>query len=420
MPLDHSILLKQCRDASHFMAALRTGNARGEASTVTGLLGQLNSVVEDLCTAVEELMQQKEALCATRDDLLVQQRHYQDLFALAPDGYLVTRPDGVIIESNLAAARLLKVNGKQLCGRSLTGFILSEQHNLFRQKLTTLLNSRQTSSYTWKMQLKPRSGEPVYVMITASSTKEETAGVKDVRWLLHDISQDKQIEMEREMFLARLVNAHEEERARIARELHDNTAQHLTALIVGLQSLKQSNQNQAISTREFDQLQRISEEMVSAVHQIAVDQRPPSLDDLGLPSALFNYARGWSRRTGMPLSIHISGFENTDRLPPDIGITIYRIVQESLTNVSKHSKALGASLILERRDDHVLAIVEDDGIGFDTKHKSLGSASLGLIGMRERAALVGGTIEIESKPDHGTTVFLRISIVKSRLRSKDA
>ena len=413
---ENEALLRHCRDVVAQTAQLDSGRA----PTRDELLAQISALVDDLCATSEELTQQAEELSAARDELSTQQKRYQDLFELAPDGYLVTRQDSVITESNHAMTRLLKYTCKQLRGKPLVAFIPQPLQSLFEQHLSGLLNEMETASYSWEMQLVPRTGDPVHVLITGCSIRHADGPVRDVRWVVHDISAHKLLEKERELLLARLVNVDEAERARIARELHDNTAQHLTALSVGLQALKQSNQNHAIPAREFEQLQRISEEMVSAVHQIAVDLRPPSLDDLGLPAALFNYARGWSRRTSIPISIHISGFDGADRLPPDVGIAIYRIVQESLTNVTKHAKAHSVSLILEHRTDHVLAIVDDNGIGFDTYHASSDSSvSLGLIGMRERAALIGGTLEIESKLDSGTTVFLRIPAVMDKLRPED-
>jgi signal transduction histidine kinase len=163
----------------------------------------------------------------------------------------------------------------------------------------------------------------------------------------------------------------------------------------------------------LQRLQDLSDEIGREVHHIALELRPTALDDFGLHAALLNYVTEWSDRSEIEVDFHTGGLDK-QRLPPQVETTLYRIVQEALTNVIKHAHAKRVSVILEHRPDHVLAIVEDDGEGFDTE-AVMNSASvdprLGLLGMRERAALVGGTLEIETSPGSGTTVFVRIPLL---------
>jgi signal transduction histidine kinase len=117
--------------------------------------------------------------------------------------------------------------------------------------------------------------------------------------------------------------------------------------------------------------------------------------------------RNWTTHFGIPVDIHINGFDGA-RLTPEIETNLYRIAQEALNNVLKHGEATRVDVILERRDSNVMLIIEDDGVGFDPEHKTINGRGMGLIGMRERAALMGGTIEIESAPNEGTTLFVRV------------
>ena len=134
--------------------------------------------------------------------------------------------------------------------------------------------------------------------------------------------------------------------------------------------------------------------------------RPRSLDDLGLAAALERLAQEWQVRYKIPVDVTI---QLNERLPGDVETAIYRIVQEALTNVARHAQARSASILVERRSDVVRTIVEDDGVGFDVG-ANYGERHLGLLGMRERAELLNGTLTIESAPEHGTSIFIGIPL----------
>lgn len=227
-----------------------------------------------------------------------------------------------------------------------------------------------------------------------------------------EIVERKRAEELRKELLRRIVTAQEEERRRIARELHDQMGQHLTALMLGLASLKESCQEQPLAHDRLRQLQRLTNELGQEVHHLAWELRPTALDDWGLQTALSNYVEEWSERCRIPVDFHSIGLEE-ERLAPEIEATIYRMAQEALTNILRHAEAHRASLILERRPGHVIAIVEDDGRGFDTEavmNTAETKRWLGLLGMKERVALVGGTLQVESTLGAGTTLFVRIPV----------
>lgn len=143
------------------------------------------------------------------------------------------------------------------------------------------------------------------------------------------------------------------------------------------------------------------------IHHLALELRPTALDDLGLQVALVHYAERWSERSGVEVDFHVSGLDE-DRLPPPVETALYRVIQEALTNVHKHAVARHVSVVLQRLPGHVSAVVEDDGKGFE--HESIDKNRLGILGMRERIALVGGTLVVESADGDGTTVIARIPL----------
>jgi signal transduction histidine kinase len=210
--------------------------------------------------------------------------------------------------------------------------------------------------------------------------------------------------------LQKVITAQEEERKRIARELHDETSQALTSLAVGLKLMEEATEPEQMRAHAAD-LRELAASTLRAVHNLAFELRPSVLDDLGLVAAVARYCRSLSQR-GLDVDFHVAGMEAT-RLPPETETAVYRIVQEALTNVVRHSDATEASVVLERRGDTVVAIVEDNGQGFDVGQmldSSMRERSLGLYGMHERASLVGALLTIESTPGAGATVFVEAPI----------
>ncbi|MDQ3753149.1 MAG: PAS domain-containing protein, partial [Acidobacteriota bacterium] len=216
-------------------------------------------------------------------------------------------------------------------------------------------------------------------------------------------------EHERGQLLRRIVFAQEDERRRIAREMHDQFGQQLTALKLKLEKLQKDCGEQTKLCEQIEALQVIAEQLDADVGYLVWEMRPSALDDLGLEAALSSYVRNWPQHFGVPVQLHASGMDK-ERLTPELETTLYRIAQEALNNVAKHSQAAGVAVMLERRAGQVSLIIEDDGVGFDLQQTfGTDGKGLGLIGMRERAALVGGTVEIESQPDGGATVIVRIA-----------
>lgn len=212
-------------------------------------------------------------------------------------------------------------------------------------------------------------------------------------------------EVLRRQLLEKVITTQEDERRRIARELHDSTSQNLTSLIVGLR-LMETNCVQCAAISKATDLRQVASNTLDEVHDLSMRLRPRVLDDLGLAAALEHLASEWQTRYKIPLDVVI---QLNERLAGDVETGLYRIVQETLTNIARHAKAKSASILIEKRNDTIRAIVEDDGIGFDIKTNH-GERHLGLLGMRERAELLNGTLTIESAPEHGTSVFIEIPL----------
>jgi PAS domain S-box-containing protein len=223
-----------------------------------------------------------------------------------------------------------------------------------------------------------------------------------------EMGERERAERARTELLTRLVFAQEDERRRIAREMHDQFGEQLTALGLRIGMLKDACGGRAELGEQVEALEAVARQLDRDVDLLVWELRPTALDDLGLRAALANYVRNWSKRVSICAELHASGLLD-DRLASEAETTLYRIAQEALTNVAKHAQAENVDVILERRSDHVLLIVEDDGVGFDPGDAGTTGQGFGLQGMQERAALVGATLQIESAAGKGTTILVRMA-----------
>lgn len=206
--------------------------------------------------------------------------------------------------------------------------------------------------------------------------------------------------------LQKLVFAQEGERKRIARDLHDHLGQQLTTLRLRLDKIK--NECESRETRdEIEEIEKIAEHLDADVDFLAWELRPASLDDLGLRITLSNFVNQWSKHTKIKTEFHTSGL-GKNRLSDETEVNLYRIAQEALNNICKYAEAKNVSVMLEKRNETINLIVEDDGIGFDVENNNTNNTAIGLIGMRERARILGGELQIESRKGKGTTVFARV------------
>jgi len=205
--------------------------------------------------------------------------------------------------------------------------------------------------------------------------------------------------------LRRVVDAQELERRRLARELHDETGQALTSILLGLKPLEEALEDHA-SQAAVAELRELVVSTLQDVRRLAVELRPKALDDFGLAAALERLTQSFQEQTGIEVDLETT--LGDERLPAEVETALYRIVQEALTNVVKHARARRVSLVLQRTGGSVSVVIEDDGTGFDPA--ALDDQGLGLAGMRERVALLDGRLEVESSHGVGTTLRVEVPL----------
>lgn len=243
--------------------------------------------------------------------------------------------------------------------------------------------------------------------ILNSITKQLAISIENLD-LWNELKQKEQIRRE---LLGKVITAQEEERKRIARELHDETSQSLSAILMGLSMLTESGKPK---DKEIQKLREMVLQTLQEVHEISWQLRPSVLDKFGLIVALQRYIIDYEDRYGIEVDIMIESVKEL-RLQSELETATYRIIQEALTNISRYARAKNVSVIVDKIGDSLSVIVEDDGIGFnvyEVLNRDPSEKNLGLHGMQERASLVGGKLTIESEYGNGTTIYLKLPISK--------
>jgi signal transduction histidine kinase len=232
---------------------------------------------------------------------------------------------------------------------------------------------------------------------------------RTARQLDQEARQRALLEDELAQVLRRTVADQEAERLRIARELHDTLGQSVTLFNLGLERLGPTT----TGGKEFQEgvvaLKDLTLEFWRDIHRLAWEIRPTALGDLGVETAIGTLLETWSERSGLSFDLHLA--VDNKRLSSDVETTLYRVLQEALTNVTRHAEATRVDVVLRIQESVITMIIEDDGHGFINNESGLDAAPvkrLGLLGIRERLALVRGSLEIESAPGEGTTLFIRI------------
>ncbi|MBC8393141.1 MAG: sensor histidine kinase [Deltaproteobacteria bacterium] len=208
---------------------------------------------------------------------------------------------------------------------------------------------------------------------------------------------------------AKLFKGQEEERRRIARELHDEAGQALTAINFGLDRLEEKVTGKENHLRDqISEIRKMVLRTSSEIRSLSYRLHPTMLSDLGLEPALELYFKDMREQTGLDIDFHIVGFNR--RLHPDIETVLYRFSQEALTNTLKHSGAESFRLSIIKSYPKIIFLAEDNGIGFDRQIIGSGKRSLGLLGMRERASLLGGSFQLKSARGEGTRIRIEIPL----------
>ncbi len=240
---------------------------------------------------------------------------------------------------------------------------------------------------------------------------------------LHKLRQegmDYRKQLERKDYLRlqlqeKIISTQEEERKRISRELHDETGQSLTSLKLLLKRMEEVDSLEEVKTI-VQETRSLLSDTLKGVRALSRDLRPSVLDDLGLITALERYLKECAERWALTIDLQVFGLKDWQPAPY-MAISIYRIIQEAVTNVAKHARAANVSIIVEKSAENIVAIIEDDGVGFDMDiltNPDSKEVGLGIFGMQERALLIGGELVVESWPGKGTTLYLKIPLEEKR------
>jgi PAS domain S-box-containing protein len=388
-------------------AGARTGDQTLARRTMQELAGAL----EELSTAAEELREQNDQLIGLRADVERERQRYLELFDLAPDGYLVTDAAATIREANRAAGTLLGVAPERLKGKPFIVFVPRNRRQELRDWLAGIARGHPAPTgheaprrLSREMTLQPRGGPAVPVEITLGLVRDDAGHVAGFRWLIRDVAARHSAAEAVRQLAARLEVAREQERKVIAREIHDELGQALTALRMDLSWLRARLPKTAANlTAKADEMGAVVEKTIRAVRRIATDLRPPILDDLGLVAALEWQAEDLADRTGVQIDLDLDDVD----LDEGRATAVFRIFQEALTNIARHAKAGRVQVTLEATPREIMLQVQDDGRGME-KTDLTDPRSLGLLGMRERSMAWGGTLDIKTRPGKGTIIVLRL------------
>jgi two-component system, NarL family, sensor histidine kinase UhpB len=355
------------------------------------------------------------------DELEMLKRRLLALFELAPIAIWITEDEHIVF-ANRAAASLLEVeSGTALVGRSIYDLLHPPSHAALREQLVRVLGG-DAASQVIGGRVQRGNGEWRELEIVLAALPDH--GRTTVQMVLTDITQRRRegAELERSRralreLSASVVEAREEERRRIARELHDELGQRLTALKMDLASLAGAAEPRTRDASIRGMLSML-DETVASVRRISADLRPMMLDDLGLNAAIEWLARDATRRMGTEVTVRL---DETDPPVDERTCTaVYRMVQEALTNVARHAQATDVRVELHRHGDALVLTVQDNGIGFSTDALER-EGSFGLLGLRERALMLGGRMEVGNVPGSGgrVTVTLPLHHARERRRRRD-
>jgi len=234
-------------------------------------------------------------------------------------------------------------------------------------------------------------------------------------------SLERRVQAQNDTFFKRLIWMQEEERRRIARDIHDQLGQQMTALRMNLDAASRHAGSASERSALDERSRRLAEDLDRSIDLLTSELRPAALDSLGLPGALRNFIAGWSERSGITVHFDADGLDGL-HLSRDVEANLYQIAQEALHNVVKHAGAGKVTILLEHRQHHVILLIEDNGRGFrlpDRHEPSDGppdGRGFGLVSMRERAQLVGGTFEIDTEPGRGTSIYVRVRMPSTTTR----
>jgi PAS domain S-box-containing protein len=317
------------------------------------------------------------------------------------EGAAVLSSDHTVLHCNGRFARFLGEGLQSVIGSSMLDLVWPDDH----PKLVALLRRAAQRNCRGEIRLQSRKGAPLSVHLSLNPLRLDST--RAVCLIASDLSEIKRAEQELRAsseqlrnLAAHLLSVREEERARISREVHDELGQSLTAVKMDLAWLAgRLPQRNGPIVKRIRATRQLADSIIQSIRRISTELRPAVLD-LGLAAAVEWQVQEFQARSGIQCTVRLLAREE---VASNASTAMFRIFQETLTNVARHAKATRAEVVLQKQRDRLVLLIRDNGRGFDQADPSL-SKSLGLLGMRERAAILGGKVNISSAPGKGTTV----------------
>jgi PAS domain S-box-containing protein len=409
------------RHVRGFAQSGRVEMPMGERGSITGLrsngeevqleasISRVDSMGPDgRQTHFTALLRDVSAEQALKADLVAYREQTRAMFERLPVPIWIAEDEHIVFANQSSLRLFAAATARDLVGRSIYELLRPESHAALRRRVAAALAGEAADSIHER--IAALDGSVREVEIAVASLPEH--GKAALQMVLTDLSlqANENAELDRSRrqlrrLAARLVQTREQERRHIARELHDELGQQLTALKMELSSLKPDVVARAWPAR-LAEMTHMVDATLASVRRIAKDLRPAMLDDLGLNTAIEWLASDSARRLGIQISLQLD-----DDLPPlheDTATALYRMVQESLTNIARHAHASQVSISLQRRDGQLNLVVQDDGVGFATR--TLPQEGNGLVGIRERAYMLGGDLEIGTAALGGGLLSIRVPL----------
>jgi PAS domain S-box-containing protein len=345
---------------------------------------------------------------AITEQLRLSEERYRGLFENASEAIFVCSSTGRIISVNKAAEDLTGYTYDELTNQTMHQLFPGISWEMTEKVLFENAGSI-TLGKTEELRLRRKDGGEAFIELRVSPVLKNGQGI-GFQAIARDVTEEKQLQQNMQYYITQITKAQEDERLRISRDLHDETAQVLASLSRDVDYIISSDATLSESTiARLKKLHEMAESALEGVRRFSQDLRPSILDDLGLVSALEWLGTNLETGHGVAVTVNITGDER--RLASDKELAVFRIAQEAIGNVRKHSKASAVEMTLDFGEDALTLIIKDNGQGFSMPQRASDlalSGKLGIVGMRERARLVDGTLIVQSEVGKGTEVILRV------------
>jgi PAS domain S-box-containing protein len=344
----------------------------------------------------------------SQQELRTSEQRYRELFESANDAIWLNDLEGNIITANKAAEKLTGYGVAELTQMNVNGFLSEESLELSQQIRNKLLQNK-TVEQPYEQSLTRRDGNQAFIQLATSlifSSGEPVA----IQNIARDVTEQKRLQENLQFYLQQVTKAQEEERKRISHELHDESIQALVITSRQLDALASKDKNLPKDSRlRLEELRQQVNKITQELRRLIQGLRPAVLDRLGLISALEWLAADVSEYSGIETKVKIAGKER--RVAEETELVLFRITQEALRNVCRHSRATEAEIAVEFEPDNIRITISDNGQGFSVPQR-IGdfarSGKLGLSGMQERVRLIGGSVSVQSEPGKGSTVIVEV------------